>query len=203
MKPLKLIITLAAAICAVCNVHAQQPQTNIATFNATITVEGPIIRTATSISAGTKSTVLNTAGLITELGLATTNTFTTAAKLEVISGQNTNSQFAVSDGATFVLIPTNIMSISPTTGNSVIYGKLTSNTSLEKQLMVFELNFNDTGTAGSELQFSLRGIGSLSMLQTLSSTNTTARINLVGDGTIGLGPTNFVASAIITGVGKE
>jgi hypothetical protein len=143
--------------------------------------------------------VLNTAGFIAELGHVTTNSFSRAAKLQVISGPN--SQFAVSDGTNFVLIPTNIVSINPTTGNSVVSGKETSTSLREKELMVFDLAFNDVGMGGSDLQFSLRGIGSITISATMTSATTSARITMIGEGTEG--GTNFVATASLSGSGRQ
>lgn len=198
MKLLKLILSLTAGVCAVCTVHAQS--TNVGTFTATMTIQGPDVSVGNTETAATISSTLNTAGLIAELGRATTNSFSRTAKLEVINGSS--SQFAVSDGANFVLIPTNIVSINPTTGNSVISGKLTSTSLHEKQLMVFEMDFNDVGTAGSDLKFSLRGIGSITTTETATSTSTSAKITLVGGGTLGAGNTNFVATATLSGSGN-
>lgn len=195
MKRLKLIVTLTATVCALCNAHAQ---TNVGTFTATMTLQGPTNSSPSTFSVASRTSVLNTAGLIAELGHATGNTnFSKAAKLEVING--TNTQFAVSDGTNFVLIPTNIVSINPTTTNSVISGIETSTSLHEKELMVFEMDFNDIGLGGSDLQFSLRGIGSITITETTTSGNSSAKITLVGDGK--QGGTNLVATAILLGHG--
>jgi hypothetical protein len=194
MKPLKLIVTLAAAVCVLCSAHAQQ-QTNTATFTATMTLQGPEGPT----TAATLSSMLNTAGLITELGDATGNTFSKAAKLQVISGNGPNAQFNIADGATSVLIPTNIVSIFPTTGHSIVSGKETNTSLHEKQLMIFEMDFNDIGLGGTDLQFSLRGMGTIMTTETINSSTTSAKMTMLGDGS--QGGTNFVAAASLSGSG--
>jgi hypothetical protein len=192
MKPLKLIVTLAATICALSNAHAQL-QTNAATFNATMILQGPMGPT----SAVTLNSPLNTAGLIAELGTATGNTFSKAAKLQAISSDST--QFAVVDGANTVLISTGIMSMNPTSGNSIVSGKETNTSLHEKELMLFDLSFNDVGMGATDLQFTLRGIGSITISDTMNSSSTSAKIPMVGEGS--QGGTNFVITANLSGSG--
>jgi hypothetical protein len=194
MKPLKLIVSLAAAVCAFCTAYAQQT-TTIASFEAKLTLQGPFIDGPKSTTAANINMVLTTPGLIAELGMITTNSFSPAAKLEVLGGPT--SQFAVSDGEALVLIPTNIVSISTSSDNAVASGVGTLNTLHEKQLMVFDMNFNDVDLHGSDLQFTLKGIGTLTTVQTLTSTNISAKITMLGGGS--KGGTNLVATVTMTG----
>jgi hypothetical protein len=199
MRLPKSIASLAAiAVCAfaVCNTHAQ---TNNVTFTATLTVQQPNVNTATSSTIALKSKVLNTTGLIAELARATSTNFSNTAKLAVISG-STNSQFAVVDGTNFVLIATNIMNLFQATTNVVVSGMENSKIEVLKELMIFELDFNDVGMGASDYQFSLRGLGGVTMTFTATSTTTSAKLSMLGSGT--QRGTNLVATASLTGSGK-
>lgn len=213
INPNKLIVSLATAVCAfaACGARAQ---TNPVTFTATMTLQGPSTPTdgGTNTSyAAAKPTPYSTANLIAELGLATGNSFSKTAKLELI-GTDSAPEFAVSDGADFVAISTNIISLSQIDGTFVISGTQDNNTGLavptSKGLAILELDFNDIGTGGNNLAFSMRGLLSATTKDTVpSGTNldytetSSAKISsMTGDGT--LGGTNFVVTGSMSTSGK-
>jgi hypothetical protein len=218
MRRSKLIVSLAAAVCAfaVCNAHAQT--TNIVTFSATETSQGTISTTqGTNTSfALAKASGVSTADVIEELGLATTNNFSKAAKLVIISG-NDAPTFAVIDGANFVDVSA-IMNLSFPSENNVQSGienggpKGSGGTGLAfktlKQLQILELDFNDIDIGqGHDIQFSLRGLATATTTDTVPSsagvyTETfSAKItSMTGDGTKDGVP--FVATGSLSASGK-
>lgn len=201
---------MAACAFAASNTRAQI--TNNVTLTVTETQQGaatPITKgTNTLEKVVTEHVVMNTAGFITELGLATTNNFTKAAKLQLIEGSEM-PQFAVSDGTNFVLIETNIMNVSEPTGNSVISGTMAGflqPAPIVKALAVFELDFNDVGKGGNDLQFSLRGIGGFTLTEAKSAqsgvVDLSAKFGLAGGGTVSTNGTAFVATGELSASGK-
>lgn len=198
-KSIAYLSTIAVCAFAAYSAHAQTVQTNIATFTATMDVQQPGTSGPGFEAASYKPLVLNTGGLIAELSSAIHTNFSKAAKLAVVSGND--AQFEVIDGTNTVAISTNIITIFPTTGNQVFTGKLTSNLLTEKMLMIFEMDFNDVSLGASDLQFSLRGVGSISMTETSNLTSQSAKMTLVGDGK--LASTNIIVTATLSGAGKE
>lgn len=171
---------------------------------------------ATSITKGTSTlekvtterVVMNTAGFITELGTITTNSFSKAARLQLIEGSEF-PQFAVSDGTKFVLIQTNVMWLWEPTGNSVISGTMSGflqPAPIVKALAVFELDFNDVGMGGQDLQFSMRGVGGFTLTQgkpaQSSAVDLSAKFGLAGDGTVTTNSTEFIATGELSASGK-
>lgn len=214
IKPTKLIVSLATAVCALAACGARA-QTNPVTFSATMTLQGPSTLTdgGTNTSyAAAKATPYSAADLIAELGLATGNEFSKKAKLELI-GTGNSPEFAVSDDDNFVVISTNIISLNQIDSTFVISGTQNNNTGLSastsKGLAILELDFNDIGVGnGNNLQFSMRGLFSATTMDTVPSPTTgdytettSAKVSsMTGDGT--LGGTNLVVTGSMSSSGK-
>src|SRR6185437_12610106 len=119
MKPPRFLISIGAAVCAFAfSAHAQQITNNV-TFKSSMILQGTINPTfeGTNTSfALEKPAPLNTAGLIAELGNATGNTFSKAAKLVIIG-----DAFAVIDGTNFVDV-SSIMTLNLPSRNNVQSG---------------------------------------------------------------------------------
>lgn len=173
IRPSKVIVSLAAGVCAfaVCNARAVSsitPLTNFVTFSAVTEGQGA------STSVGGTNTVFakavkqthNTAALISELGSATGHTnataFSKAAKLVYIEGGTGANGFAVIDGATFVSV-SNIMSLN----TQISTNKWRSGTQSDITGLAFktttdssivELDYDDTAVGGT-LAFFIRGVG--------------------------------------------
>lgn len=214
MRLPKIIVSLSAiaaiAVCtfAVCSAHAQVV-TNNTTLTVTETQQGSAIAKGTNglEKVPTEHVVMNTAGFITELGTVLSNNFTKAAKLELIEG-GANPQFAVSDGTNFVLIETNVMNLSEPTGNTIFSGTMQGflqPAPTLNVLAVFELDYNDVGMGGKDLQFSLRGIGSLTVTDTKGGIQiVSGKFGMAGDGSVvtTAGTTEFVATGEMSASGK-
>jgi hypothetical protein len=221
MKPPKLIISLAIAICAfsALSAYAQTATTNTVNLTVTMTTQASIDTvqgTNTSYTLN-KPFGLKTADIISELGLATAHNFSTTAKLVIINSTVGNPTFAVIDGGNFVDV-SGIMSLNPAGSNPVQSGiqnggpQGSGGTGLAfptlKQMLLVELDFNDVGMGqSSDFNFSLRGIASGTTTDTKPSasgiyteTMSVKISNMSGDGSQGGIP--FVATGIMTASGK-
>lgn len=170
---------------------------------ATQTFQGQIttVQGTNTSFALERPTALTTAEIISELGTVTGHTnLTKSAKLVIIDSES--ASFAIVDGTTFVAIDPSIMSLSLPSTNSVQSGVQNGGpdgmggTGLAfrtlKQLVIIEVDFNDIGLGGKDLQFSMRGLATGTTSDTVPTaagdyTETfSAKISdMTGDGTEG------------------
>jgi len=214
MKIRQLIIgSFATGLCAFAVGTAQASTTNIVTFAATTFSEG-----TTNSSNGTNTAFAatitkshNTAEIIHELGNATTNSFSSAAKLVLITG-NDRPQFAVIDGANVVDV-SGIVSIQTPGDNRIQSGIKNGQTELAfptlKELQIIELDFDDTSYPnGSHLNFFLIGLANVTTTDTTPSATGVYTetfkgkiTSMTGEGSSGGNP--FVATGSVTVSGKS
>lgn len=221
MRPPKLIVSLAAAACAfaVCNAHAQL--TNNVTFSLTMTTNAPGVTNGDKTTYTTKSSSLNNASLLQEIGKAlnvdtnitgTNITLTSAAKLVLVTGQG--ADFGVIDGTNAYPL-TSIMTIN-STNQGVESGTVSTNANglprSTRQTMLIVLNYDDTSiltNAGEGLQFSLTGLVNVSTTDSgLTTTDTyteqqSAKFAGAGEGQKGgTNGTPFICTGTVMVTGK-
>jgi len=208
----KLIVPIASIVCALAASSARATVTNTIVFSATTFSQSP-----TNSSNGTNtsfgkiaSSSHNTAQLISELGKATANSFSSSAKLVLITGNGGPSGFRVIDGTNIVDV-SDFMNVN--TGNNDIVGGIENGntglafpTTTEDQIVT--LQFDDTGVrGGAGLQFSLRGLATITSTDgvpdsggTYTQTFKVSIIDMTGEGSSGSVP--FVATGKMSLSGK-
>lgn len=217
MKPLRVVVSMAAAVCAlaVCNAHATVSAafTNFVTLSLTQTIQGTsstVDGTNTSYAKPSRASH-NTAGLIAELGTVTANTFSKNAKLVYIEGGTGATGFAVIDGSTFVSV-SNIMSLNTQVStNKVKSGIQNGNTGLSfptiSNVEILELDYSDVGIGGGSLAFTLAGVATSTKTDTVPSstgayTETfSGKLTGAGDGISGSTPFILTGTASFSGKG--
>jgi hypothetical protein len=209
MRIRQLLIGFIAAVCAFAAGTAHASTTNVVTFAATTFSQG-----ATNSSNGTNTSFAapttkshNTAEIIHELGNATTNSFSAAAKLAMIDGK-----FTVLDGANAVDV-SDIMSFQTPGDNKIQSGIKNDQTGLAfpslKMLRVVELDFDDTSYPnGSHLDFFLIGLANATTTDTTPSASGVYTetfkgkiTSMTGEGSSDSVP--FVATGSVTVSGKS
>lgn len=207
-RPSKLIASLAATACAfaVCNAHATVASfTNSLTISVTTTEQGAsTVATNKTTYAAPKTSTLTTASLISELGLATSNSFTSAAKLVMIGGSA-----AVIDGSKVVDVSSFLQIGNP--GNNRILSGTESTSGLAfptlKTTQLISVSFDDTSVRSNGLSFDLTGLATSTMTDTVPSTNgvynetfSAKVLDMTGEGTNKTVP--FVATGTASASGK-
>jgi hypothetical protein len=214
MRIRQLIIgSIATGLCAFAVGTAQASTTNLVTFAATTFSQG-----ATNSSNGTNTAfgatitkARSTADILHELGNATTNSFSTAAKLVLITG-NDKPQFVVVDGANVVDVH-GIVSIQHPGNQKIRSGTENGQTQLAfptlKELQIIELDFDDTSYPnGSHLNFFLIGLANVTTTDTIPSATGVYTetfkgkvTSMTGEGSSDSG--SFVATGSLTVSGKS
>jgi hypothetical protein len=218
MRPLKLIVSLAAAVCTFVTVNASAQQgiiTNSVTFSATTFTQGGTndngtITTYTNAAVSSHSTIQILQELSNDIG-----PFTRAAKLVLLTGQ-AGADFAVIDGTNFYDIGgSNIMTLSFPGENRIRSGKTSDvnpgvRSPSTTDIQLITLNFDDTSVGGS-LTFTLTGVLNVTQTDTTPVNSTYTEtvkakvINMVGEGSGGgntVGANPFVATGTLTVTGK-
>ena len=225
IRPPKLIVCLAAAVCAFAAFNARAfnsftPFTNFVTL--TITAEGqtnsPSTNTANSTITYAKPTkgTLNTALILGELNgvvgfpLNGTN-FSKAAKLVYIEGGNGNNPtgFAVLDGRNLTSV-SNVMSLTTDISTNRIKSGMQNSTNglaskTLSEISIVELDYDDTVVGGS-ITFNFRGIATTTTTDTVPSNgvyNETFSAKLTGMGSgVSIGSFIITGTASFSGSGQ-
>lgn len=210
MKPPKLVIGLAAAVCALAVSNARAVSvagpafTNFVTLTITAQAQGntnAVNVTNTSFAKPIRGT-LNTTLILDELGGVTIGTnFSKAAKLVYIEGGSGTNGFAVIDGAKFYSV-SNIMSLTTDIStNRVKSGVQNGSTGLAfktiSEMSIVELDYDDTVVGGS-ITFNFRGIATTTTTDTVPS-NTGAYTQTFSAKLTGAGSGVSIGSFVVTG----